>query len=92
MPTMMRSRGPHQRASTHQYMAPHLLYRLDANWMMIPDRCLHAEVRRLLPPELKSAWNMLAVNPQGREAERDTEPAAIWLANTGRPWGPAPPT
>ena len=31
MPTMMRSRGPQQRASTYQYMAPHLLYRIDAN-------------------------------------------------------------
>ena len=91
MPTMMRSRGPHQRASTYQYMAPHLLYRLDANWMMIPDRCLHAEVRRLLPPELKPAWNMLAVNPQGREAERDTEPAAIWLAQHGATLGARPP-
>ena len=91
MPTMMRSRGPHQRASTYQYMAPHLLYRSDANWNMVPDRCLHAEVRRLLPPELRQAWNLLAVNPQGREAERQTEPAAIWLAHHGADVGARPP-
>ena len=91
MPTMMRSRGPHQRASTYQYMAPHLLYRTDANWNMVPDRCLHAEVRRLLPPELRQAWNLLAVNPQGREAERQTEPAAIWLAHHGAEVGARPP-
>ena len=90
-PPMMRSRGPHQRASTYQYMAPHLLYRIDANWRLVPDLCLHAEVRRLLPPELKQAWNMLAVNPQGREAERETEPAAIWLAQHGAALGARPP-
>jgi hypothetical protein len=91
MPTMMRSRGPQQRASTYQYMAPHLLYRIDANWNMVPDRCLHAEVRRLMPPELRQAWNLLAVNPQGREAERQTEPAAIWLAHHGAEIGARPP-
>ena len=83
LPPMMRSRGPGPRASTYQYMTAHLLFRIDADWVQIPDRCLHAEVRRLLPPELKRAWNMLAVNPQGREAERETEPTAIWLAHNG---------
>jgi hypothetical protein len=72
-------------------MAPHLLYRIDANWNMVPDRCLHAEVRRLMPPELRQAWNLLAVNPQGREAERQTEPAAIWLAHHGAEIGARPP-
>ena len=91
MPTMMRSRGPNQRASTYQYMAAHLLFRLDASWLQVPDRCLHAEVRRLLPPELKRAWNMLAVNPQGRDAEREAEPAAIWLAHHGAALGARPP-
>ena len=91
MPTMMRARGPLQRASTYQYMAPHLLYRIDANWNSVPDRCLHAEVRRLLPPELRQAWNLLAVNPQGREAEQRTEPAAIWLAQHGAALGARPP-
>ena len=72
-------------------MAPHLLYRIDANWNMVPDRCLHAEVRRLMPLELRRAWNLLAVNPQGREAERETEPAAIWLAHHGAAMGARPP-
>ena len=80
-------------------MTAHLLLRIDTDWMQIPDLlCLHAEVRRLLPPELKSAWHMLAITPQGREAERETEPAAIWLAHHGaspmssREEGPHAPT
>ena len=91
LPPMMRSRGPGPRARTFQYMTAHLLFRIDSDWMQVPDLCLHAEVRRLLPPELKSAWNMLAINPQGREAERETEPAAIWLAHHGASIGARTP-
>ena len=40
-------------------------------------------MRRRLPPELTRAWNQLALNPQGREAERLAEPAAEWLAAHG---------
>ena len=34
---------------------------------------------------------MLALNPQGREAERLTEPAAIWLAHHGATIGACTP-
>jgi hypothetical protein len=91
LPPMQRSRGPGPRASTYQYMAAHLLYRLDGDWLRVPDLCLHMEVRRRLPPELKQAWNQLALNPQGREAERLAEPAAVWLANSGAELGARTP-
>ena len=72
-------------------MTAHLLFRLDEAWLRVPDLCLHQEVRRRLPPELTQAWNQLALNPQGREAERRTEPAAAWLANHGAELGARTP-
>ena len=87
LPPMQRSRGPGPRASTYQYAAHHLLYRLDEAWLRVPASCLHIEVGRLLPPALQAAWRLLILNPQGWEAERRMEPVAAWLATHGEALG-----
>ena len=83
LPPMQRSRGPGPRASTHQYMTQHLLYRLEEAWLSIPDCCLFKEVRRRLPQELGVAWGQLLLNAHGRDAEGRAEPVAEWLAHHG---------
>ena len=58
--------------------------------MSVPDRCLHLEVRRLLPPALVQSWHQVTLNPRGI-AERQAEPAADWLAHHGASIGARTP-